>query len=144
MLMKSSAKINLKGLRNCILCIIRVWSLFCSARVYISLHFLPVLLVKLGFRLSVFQFVVFLYLWLSIFSFALCFELNVFLKDIVLSGNIIIMFSLYSNDLLKYKNCVIKTYFQRGFEFKNFIYKEKFHLQSKISFVKKNMELLQK
>ena len=44
----------LKELRNCILCIISVWSLFCSARVYKSLHFLPVLLVKLSFRLSMF------------------------------------------------------------------------------------------
>ena len=54
----------LKELRNCILCIIRVWSLFCSVRVYMSLHFLslhyislyflPILLVKLGFRFSVF------------------------------------------------------------------------------------------
>ena len=34
--------------------IIRVWSLFCSVRVFISLHFLPILLVKQGFRLSVF------------------------------------------------------------------------------------------
>ena len=38
--------------------------------------------------------------------------------------------SVYSNDLLIYLNCVIKTCFQRGFEFikKNVIYKEKFHL----------------
>ena len=27
----------------------------------------------------------------------------------------LILFSLYSNDLLKYKNCVIKTCYQRGF-----------------------------
>ena len=33
----------LKELRNCILCIVSVWSLFCSVRVYISLHFLPIL-----------------------------------------------------------------------------------------------------
>ena len=44
----------LKELRNCILFIIRVWSLFCSVRVYATLHFLPILLVKLGFRLSPF------------------------------------------------------------------------------------------
>ena len=50
----------------------------------------------------------------------------------------LILFSLYSNDLLNYKNCVIKTCFQRDFEFKisfikkNFIYKVKFHLQRKI------------
>ena len=44
----------LKELRNYILCIIRVRSLFCSDRGYISLHFLPARLVKRGFRLSVF------------------------------------------------------------------------------------------
>ena len=31
------------------------------------------------------------------------------------------LFSIYSNHLLKYKNCVMKTSFQRGF-----IYKEKY------------------
>ena len=36
------------------------------------------------------------------------------------------MFSLYSNDLLKYKNCVIKTCFQRGFEFKTSFVKRNF------------------
>ena len=36
------------------LCLICVWSLFCSVRVYISPHSLPILLVKLSFRLSVF------------------------------------------------------------------------------------------
>ena len=46
----------LKELRNCILCIIRVWLLFCSVRVYISLHFLPILLAKLRFSLSLFWF----------------------------------------------------------------------------------------
>ena len=44
----------LKELRNYILRINRVWSVFCSAQVYISLHFLPVLLVKPGFRLLCF------------------------------------------------------------------------------------------
>ena len=68
---------------------ISVWPLFCSVRVYISLHFLPMILVKLVFHLSVFQFFVFLYLWVLIFSFALCFEFNVFSKlNIVLLGNI--------------------------------------------------------
>ena len=40
----------LKDLRNCILCVIQVWSVFYSVRVYISLHFIPILLVKLSFR----------------------------------------------------------------------------------------------
>ena len=51
----------LKELRDCILCIICVWSLFCSVRVYISLHFLPIFFGKtrfssfcvLDFRVSV-------------------------------------------------------------------------------------------
>ena len=47
-------KNSLKELRNCILWIIPVWSLFCSVRVYKSLHFLPILLVKLGVPLSMF------------------------------------------------------------------------------------------
>ena len=34
----------LKELRNCILCVICVWPLFCSIRVYASLHFLPIFL----------------------------------------------------------------------------------------------------
>ena len=33
----------LKELQNCILWIIRVWSVFYSVRVYISLHFLPII-----------------------------------------------------------------------------------------------------
>ena len=92
-----SLNYELKDLRNCILCLISVWSLFCSVRVYISLHFLPMILVKLDFRLSVFWFFVFLYLWVLIFSFALCFEFNVFSKlNIVLSGNIIINHVLFN------------------------------------------------
>ena len=56
----------LKELRNCILCIVPVGSLICSVRVYKSLHFLPILLVKLGFRLcfsfSCFSFFIFVVL----------------------------------------------------------------------------------
>ena len=37
----------------------------------------------------------------------------------------LILFLLYSNDLLQYKNCVIKTCFQRGLELKNVTYKKK-------------------
>ena len=43
-----------KELRNCMSWIIPVWSLFCSVQVYKSLHFQPILLVKLGFHLSMF------------------------------------------------------------------------------------------
>ena len=43
-----------KGAKKCILCIIHVRSLFCSVRVYISMYFMFVLLVKLGFHVSVF------------------------------------------------------------------------------------------
>ena len=35
---------SLKELRNCILCVSRVWSLFCSIWVYLGLPFLPILL----------------------------------------------------------------------------------------------------
>ena len=42
------------------------------------------------------------------------------------------LFSLYSNDLLKYKNRVIKTCLERSFELKNVICKEKSHLQRKV------------
>ena len=70
--------ICLKELRNCILCIIRVWSLFCSVRVDISLHFLPIPLLKLGFNLSEFWSIVFLYLLFLVFSFSvLCFQGNI-------------------------------------------------------------------
>ena len=47
----------------------------------------------------------------------------------------LILFLLYSNDLLKYKNCVIKTCLQRG---------KKCNLKRKISFEKKNLKLSQK
>ena len=72
---------------------IRACSLFFSVRVKMSLHFLPIHLVKLGFPLSVFWFLVFLYLWFLVFSFSvLCFEFKVISKDLitfVLSGSII-------------------------------------------------------
>ena len=70
----------LKELRNCILCIIPVWSLFCSIRVYKSLHFLQILLVKLGFVFLCFGFSCFcisVFLFLYICSFAISFEFNV-------------------------------------------------------------------
>ena len=46
----------------------------------------------------------------------------------------LLLFSLHSNDLLKYKNCVIKTYFQRDFVYK------KYYLLRKISFVEAGKE----
>ena len=86
---------SIKELRNCILCIIPVWSLFCLVRVYKSLHFLPILLVKLGFVFLSFSFScicisVFLFLYLC--SFALSFEFNVLIDLITWysqSGSII-------------------------------------------------------
>ena len=59
----------LKELQNCILCINRVWSLFSSVWVNISLYFLPILLIKLGFRLSVFCFSSVLFSLVSSFQF---------------------------------------------------------------------------
>ena len=60
----------------------RVWSLFSPERVYVSLHFLSILLVKLSFCLSVFWFFIFFYLWFLVFSFSvLCFEFNVISRN---------------------------------------------------------------
>ena len=69
----------LKELQNCILCIISVWSLFCSVRVYKSLHFLPILLVELTFPLSVSVFCVSVSLCFCscIFAVLNCFEFDV-------------------------------------------------------------------
>ena len=59
----------------------------------------------------------------------------------------LILLSLYSNDLLKYKNCVIKTCFQRGLELKmsftkkNLICKEKSRLLQKVKLVTKIKKL---
>ena len=56
---------------------------------------------------------------------------------------LLILFSLYSNDLLKYKNCIIKICFQRGLEFtkKNFISKEKSGTVTKVKLVTKIKKL---
>ena len=65
----------LEGLQNYILCIISVWSILCSVRLYKCLYFLPILLVKLSFHFSMFQCFVFLFLYVFLFlhlcSFAL-------------------------------------------------------------------------
>ena len=61
---------DLKEPRNCILCIICVRSLFCAERVYISLYFPPILLVKQNFRLSMFWCFMFVFLWFSVFIFS--------------------------------------------------------------------------
>ena len=49
---------------------------------------------------------------------------------------LLVLFSLYSNDLLKYRNCVIKTCFHRGLEIlslkKKFICKEKYGTVTKV------------
>ena len=76
----------------------------CFVQYGLSLHFLPILLVKLGFRLSIFQFFMFLFLcvlFLYLSSFALCFEFNVLIDLITQysqSGNKInhVLFSLFS------------------------------------------------
>ena len=118
----------LKGVTNCILCITRVWSLFCSVRVYIRLYFLPILLVKLCLRLSVFWFFMFLFLWTLLFIFSvLCFEFNIISKDLTRFFSFAITLFKH-NDLLKYKNRVITKCFQRAlFVKKNAIYKDKFY-----------------
>ena len=58
---------RIKELQNCILCITRVWSLVCSERVYISLHFLYIFF----WKSRLLPFSVF-----SVFSFYLFYALN--------------------------------------------------------------------
>ena len=60
----------LKELRNCILCIIHVKT-FHSVRIYISLHFLPIPFVKLGFSRSMVWFFMFQPIWFLFFIFFL-------------------------------------------------------------------------
>ena len=97
----------LKEGRNCILCIIWIWSLFCSVQNNMSLNFLLTLLVKPGFHLSAFWFLVFLYLWFLVFSFSvLYFEFKAISKDLimfVLSRSIIdyVLFNIVLALLLK-------------------------------------------
>ena len=72
----------------------------------VSLHFLPIILVKLYLRLSYFPIIDFSFLVLH------CVEFNVFLKDIITlyvirkynQQCLIILFLLYLNDLLEYNN----------------------------------------
>ena len=72
----------------------------------VSLHFLPIILVKLYLRLSCFPIIDFSVLVLH------CVEFNVFLKDIITlyvirkynQQCLIILFLLYLNDLLEYNN----------------------------------------
>ena len=78
---------TLKELQNCILCIIPVWSLFCSVRVQKSLHVLLIHLVFvfLCFIFSCFCFFVILYLC----CFALCFEFNALIDLITWHSQVI-------------------------------------------------------
>ena len=58
---------------------------------------------------------------------------------------LLILLLLYSEDLLKYKNCVIKVCFQGGFEFteKNFVCKEKSGTITEVKLVTKIKKLNQ-
>ena len=58
-----------------ILCIICMWSLFCSVRVYVSLHFLPSFLEDQVFFFPCFGFYVYVF-GVQLLFFALCFEFN--------------------------------------------------------------------
>ena len=78
--------------------------------------------------------------------------LNVFLKDLITlryQGMESVMcsltlFLLYLNDLLKYKNCVMKTCFQKGFIYKeNFTCKEKSGSVTTVKLVTKIKKLSQ-
>ena len=129
-LVKPILSTTLKELWNCFLCIICVWSLFCSVCVDISLHFLPIPLLKLGFNLSGFWFFVFLYVLFLVFGFSFsCFEFNVISEDLtfvkpggrlmnhVLHVLVNFIFTLFKQSvkiyLFKYKNRVIKKHASR-------------------------------
>ena len=73
---------KLKEQRNCILCIICMWSLFCSVRICINLHFLSILLMKLGFVFLCFGFSCFssLSLVFSFYFFCSIFWVQCYLK----------------------------------------------------------------
>ena len=61
--LSSHSKLYLKELRNCILRIILVWSLFCLMRIYVGLHFLQFLLENYFFVLLCF--VLFFLFWIK-------------------------------------------------------------------------------
>ena len=100
--------IYLKELRNFILYIIHAWSLFCSLQIYISLHFLPIILKKLAFCFSVF----------CVFC-LICFELEVIFIDFYNIFVIIIYTDnkysviLFSPKVIM-KTVLVKTCFQRS------------------------------
>ena len=122
-------RVNLKELRNCILCIIHVWSLFWSVCVCIGLHFLSILLVKLGFRLSMFWFFMFLFLWFFVFLFfVLSFEFNVISHLKRLNSILWFCSHFIQAILLKQESC----YKKHGPE--RFVYKEKSGAASKLNF----------
>ena len=124
------------------LCIIRVWSLSCSVRNDMILHFLPILLVKLGFRLPVF--------WcFCIFSFQFfCSVLNSrsspkILITFLLPGSKInnvlfnIILILFKRSVEIKEPCYKKTCFQIGFIKKNLICKEKSEIVTEVKLVMK-------
>ena len=119
-----SYKKTLKELQNCILGIIGVRSLFCSIQAYVSLHFLLILLVKLEFRLCVFWFFMFPFLWFLGFIFSvLCYDLKVISKYFITFFSFFL--TLFKRSV-KYKNCFIKNMLLERFVSKeNAIYKEK-------------------
>ena len=107
-------QISLKKLRDCILRIIRVWSLFFSIPVYMDLYFLPFF-----WKTNVLSFFGF---WVFVWLCNIC---------IINHCNVICsLFSLYKNYLLKktcYKDLIVthsKKHASRVCS-KNFIYKEK-------------------
>ena len=126
-------ELEFKELLNCILCIIRVWSLFYSVWFDISLHFLAVLLSKtrfssfciLVFRVSIsltFSFSFFWSIvWIKVISKDLITLYNLGVQSIMWS---LILSSLYSKDLLKYKNHGLKNMRPERF----WVSKEKCHL----------------
>ena len=146
--MKARSFISLKGaMKLQFMCYLPVVSILFSLDLYKSAIF------TYFFGKTRFSSFVFLYLWLLIFSFALCFEFNVFLKDLITLYNqgiksfmyLLILLSLDSNNLLNYKNCIVKTSFQIGFEFikKKIICKEKSGTVRKVKLLTKIKKLNQ-
>ena len=133
--LESSCK---KELRNCILCIICVWSLFCTIRVYTSQHFLRILLLKLGFRLSVFGFSCFYsFFGFWFFSFSVpCFEFIVILNDLCFNF-VLTLFKWSVTVRIALKNMLPESSFIK----KKTIYKERFYSVNLISIISFILEL---
>ena len=108
------------------LCIIWMWSLFCSVRVYISLHFFTYSFWKLGFLLAVFWFLCFYIFGFWLLFFVLYFEFNDILNNLRLKNILQFLSHLFKWSVKMQKVC-------------HAIYKKKLFCL----FLKKNLENVQ-